>query len=122
MPPFPARTAGYRSLEKISTRMTQKWNPGTPLGFAALEALARYADGVTFVGDSTMKEAMLFYRMKGIVIRNGIDVRGDRIDWNKKDRCRARIQDFMASITSISTARAAARRGKTSFPSSPSPG
>ena len=90
--------------------------PGTPLGFAALEALARYADGVTFVGDSTMKEAMLFHRMKGVVIRNGIDVRGDRIDWAKKERCRARIQDF------IRTARAAARRGKTSFPSSPFPG
>jgi len=38
---------------------------------------------------------MLFYRMKGVVIRNGIDVRVDRIDWNKKERCRARIQDFI---------------------------
>ena len=90
----PGRTAGYRSLEKIRTN-DSKMEPGTPLGFAALEALARYADGVTFVGDSTMKEAMLFYRMKGVVIRNGIDVRGDRIDWNKKERCRARIQDFI---------------------------
>jgi glycosyltransferase involved in cell wall biosynthesis len=90
----PGRTAGYRSLEKIR-KNDSKMEPGTPLGFAALEALARYADGVTFVGDSTMKEAMLFYRMKGVVIRNGIDVRVDRIDWNKKERCRARIQDFI---------------------------
>ncbi len=90
----PGRTAGYRSLEKIR-KNDSKMEPGTPLGFAALEALARYADGVTFVGDSTMKEAMLFHRMKGVVIRNGIDVRGDRIDWDKKERCRARIQDFI---------------------------
>lgn len=90
----PGRTAGYRSLEKIR-RNDSKMEPGTPLGFAALEALARYADGVTFVGDSTMKEAMLFHRMKGVVIRNGIDVRVDRIDWDKKERCRARIQDFI---------------------------
>ena len=53
----PGRTAGYRSLEKIR-KNDSKMEPGTPLGFAALEALARYADGVTFVGDSTMKEAM----------------------------------------------------------------
>jgi len=90
----PGRTAGYRSLEKIK-RNDSKMEPGTPLGFAALEGLARYADGVTFVGDSTMKEAMLFHHMKGVVIRNGIDVRVDRIDWDKKERCRARIQDFI---------------------------
>ena len=66
------------------------------MGFATLEALARYADAVTFVGDSTMKEAMLFYRLKGIVIRNGIDVETKEIDWDKKDRCRAKIQKFLA--------------------------
>jgi len=91
----PGRTVGYRSLQKIAEN-DSRMEPGTPLGFAALEALARYADAVTFVGDSTMKEAMLFYRLKGIIIRNGINVDREDIDWEKKDRCRARIQKFLA--------------------------
>ena len=91
----PGRTAGYKSLQKIA-RGDSRMEPGTPTGFAALEALARYADAVTFVGDSTMKEAMLFYKMKGIVIRNGIDLAADEIDWEKKDRCRAAIQKFLS--------------------------
>lgn len=91
----PGRTAGFRALQKVAQNDSQM-EPGTPLGFAALEALARYADVVTFVGDSTMKEAMLFYRLKGIVVRNGIDVDVEEIDWDKKDRCRAKIQKFLA--------------------------
>jgi glycosyltransferase involved in cell wall biosynthesis len=91
----PGRTAGYKSLQKIA-KNDSKMEPGTPLGFANLEAMARYADAVTFVGDSTMKEAMLFYRLKGIIIRNGIDVEVEDIDWEKKDRCRAKIQKFLA--------------------------
>lgn len=91
----PGRAAGYRSLEKILQK-DKKWDPNTPVSFAALEGLARYADVVTFVGDSTMKEAMLFHDLKGIVIRNGIDVGRDQIDWEKKGRCRARIQTFLA--------------------------
>ena len=42
-----------------------------------------------------MKEAMLFYRLKGIVVRNGVDAEAIEIDWAKKDRCRAKIQDFL---------------------------
>lgn len=91
----PGRTAGFKSLQKIA-QSDSKMEPGTPSGFATLEALARYADAVTFVGDSTMKEAMLFYRLKGIVIRNGIDVEAQEIDWDKKERCRARIQQFLS--------------------------
>jgi glycosyltransferase involved in cell wall biosynthesis len=91
----PGRTAGFRSLQKIANNDSQM-DPGTPLGFATLEALAHYADAVTFVGDSTMKEAMLFYRLKGIVIRNGIDAEAEDIDWDKKNRCRAAIQRFLA--------------------------
>jgi len=91
----PGRTAGYKALQKIASNDSQM-EPGTPLGFAALESLARYADVVTFVGDSTMKEAMLFHNLKGIVVRNGIDVESDDIDWDKKDQCRARIQKFLA--------------------------
>jgi len=91
----PGRTAGYKSLQKIAQNDSQM-EPGTPLGFATLESLARYADAVTFVGDSTMKESMLFYRLKGMVIRNGIDLEVEDIDWTKKDRCRAKIQKFLA--------------------------
>lgn len=91
----PGRTAGYKSLRKIAQN-DSLMEPGTPLGFAALEALARYADVATFVGDSTMKEAMLFYNLKGLVIRNGIDVDQDDIDWTKKEMCRIKIQKFLA--------------------------
>jgi hypothetical protein len=91
----PGRTAGYKSLQKI-VKNDSKMEPGTPLGFATLEALALYADTVTFVGNSTMKEAMLFYHLKGIVIRNGIDLETQEIDWDKKNRCRAKIQQFLA--------------------------
>jgi hypothetical protein len=91
----PGRTAGYKSLQKIA-QSDSKMEPGTPIGFAVLEGLARYADVVTFVGDSTMKEAMLFHRLKGIVIRNGIDVEAQEIDWDKKESYRARIQQFLA--------------------------
>jgi len=91
----PGRTVGYRALQKI-VQNDSRMEPGTPAGFAALESLARYADAVTFVGDSTMKEAMLFYKMKGIVIRNGIDLASEEIDWEKKDRCRTAIQKFLS--------------------------
>ena len=90
----PGRTAGFRTLAKIASN-DSKMDPGTPTGFATLEAFARYADVVTFVGDSTMKEAMLFYRLKGIVVRNGVDAEANEIDWAKKDRCKAKIQDFL---------------------------
>jgi len=90
----PGRTAGYKSLQKIAQN-DSRMEAGTPLGFAVLEGLGRYADVVTFVGDSTMKEAMLFHRLKGIVIRNGIDVLTQEIDWDKKERCRTRIQQFL---------------------------
>ena len=53
-----------------------------PENLAALEALASYADTVTAVGESTRQEARLFYGINGIVIRNGITIESDKIDWN----------------------------------------
>jgi hypothetical protein len=91
----PGRTMGYKSLQKIAQNESQM-DPSTPIGFANLESLARYADAVTFVGDSTMKEARLFYHLLGIVIRNGIEIERKEIDWSKKDQCRAKIQKFLA--------------------------
>ena len=95
-------------LWRRSGRTTQDGSRN-PSGFAALEALARYADGSHSWGDSTMKEAMLFHRMKGMVIRNGIDVRGDRIDWDKKD---AAGTGFRISSSRTSTRIARALPGK----------
>ncbi len=91
----PGRTLGYKSLQRIAQN-DGRFEAGTPMGFAALEGLARYADAITFVGDSTMKEAMLFHHLKGIVIRNGVEIAADDIDWSKKDRCRSAIQKFLA--------------------------
>jgi glycosyltransferase involved in cell wall biosynthesis len=93
----PGRTAGFKSIKKIIQNDHSK-EPGTPMGNAVLESMARYADTVTFVGDSTMKEAMLFHNLKGIVIRNGIEVRRDgEIDWEKKRRCLFKIQNFLSN-------------------------
>ncbi len=92
---IPGRSSGYRSLEKIA-RNDSVWEPNVPTGMATLESLAKYADVTTFVGDSTKKEAMLFYGLDGIVVRNGIDVTDNGIDWVKKNRCRKKIQKFLS--------------------------
>jgi glycosyltransferase involved in cell wall biosynthesis len=39
---------------------------------------------------------MLFHDLKGLVIRNGIDVEEKAIDWEKKERCRKKIQKFLS--------------------------
>jgi glycosyltransferase involved in cell wall biosynthesis len=91
----PGRTVGHKTLQKVAQN-DSTMEPGTPFGFVSIESLAIYADVVTFVSDSTMKEAMLFYRLKGLVIRNGVDSDVQEIDWAKKDRCRARIQKFVS--------------------------
>ncbi|OPX78726.1 MAG: Glycogen synthase [Methanosaeta sp. PtaB.Bin039] len=92
----PGRSAGYRTLEKIA-RGEKEWEPNVPVNFATLESLARYADVATFVGDSTMKEAMLFYDIKGIVIRNGIEMGAEGINWARKAACLSKIQKFLAT-------------------------
>ncbi len=69
---------------------------GIQEGFVELEKLARYADTVTFVSDKTRAEARLFYGVDGIVIRNGIDVCREAIDWKFKDDCLRRIRETLA--------------------------
>lgn len=91
----PGRSSGYRSLEKVAQNEAA-WEPNVPVGMATLESLAKYADVVSFVGDSTMREAMLFHNLNGIVIRNGIDLGVDYIDWKKKNLCRKKIQKFLS--------------------------
>lgn len=89
------RMYGSDALEKIS-KNDAAWHPNTPKGLAELEALARYFNAATFVSDATRAEARLFYNIDGTVVRNGINVASDKIDWSKKEICRKKIQDFLA--------------------------
>jgi glycosyltransferase involved in cell wall biosynthesis len=92
---LPGRAAGYKSIQKIRT-YDSTWAPGVPENLAALESLASYADAITFVSESTKQEAKLYYGFKGIVIRNGITIGSDKIDWNIKERCLEQIQKFLS--------------------------
>lgn len=93
---LPGRSAGYKSIEKIMHN-DSSWPSGVPVNFAALEALAKYADVVTAVGDSTLKEAQLFYGINGIVVRNGVDTQPDlHIDWDKKKECREKLKQYLS--------------------------
>ena len=70
--------------------------PRVPENLAALESLASYADAITSVSESTRQKAKLYYGFKGIVIRNGITIGSDKIDWNLKERCLEQIQQFLS--------------------------
>ena len=92
---LPGRTAGYNSIQKRRNN-DSTWPPGVPENLAALEALALYADTVTAVGESTRQEARLFYGINGIVIRNGITIKTDKIDWSLKESSLERIRKFLS--------------------------
>jgi len=92
---LPGRTAGYNSIQKRRNN-DSVWPSGVPEDLAALEALASYADTVTAVGESTRQEARLFYGINGIVIRNGITIESDKIDWNLKESSLERIRKFLS--------------------------
>ncbi len=89
------RTWGSKAIEKI-LHGDASWHPSTQVGLAELERLARYADVVTFVSDTTRAEARLFYGIDGVVVRNGIEVKTDRIDWERKTTCLKKIQNFLS--------------------------
>ncbi|RNI09187.1 glycosyltransferase [Methanohalophilus halophilus] len=95
---IPGRAAGHRSIQKIREN-DNSLDPNTPINMAELESLSSYADVVTAVGDSTRKELKLFYGIDSIVVRNGIelDAEKEEISWDKKNRCRKQIQDFLAN-------------------------
>jgi glycosyltransferase involved in cell wall biosynthesis len=92
---LPGRAAGYNSIQKRRNN-DSTWPPGVPENLASLEALALYADTVTAVGESTRQEARLFYGINGIVIRNGITIESEKIDWNRKESCLAQIRNFLS--------------------------
>jgi len=89
------RTLGAKALDQMTTN-NASWPSYAPKGLAELEKLAKYFDAVTFVGDTTRMEAKLFYGLDGIIVRNGIDVESDEINWEKKKSCRAKIQNYLA--------------------------
>jgi glycosyltransferase involved in cell wall biosynthesis len=92
---IPGRTAGYRSINKIRNN-DSSFDPGVNEAFAKLESLASYADAVTAVGDSTRKEARLFYGIDSKLVRNGIETIEESMDWEKKELCCKRIQEFLS--------------------------
>lgn len=92
---LPGRTAGYDAIRKRRNN-DSTWPPGVPENLAALEALASYADTVTAVGESTRQEARLFYGINGIVIRNGITIESDKINWDLKESSLERIRKFLS--------------------------
>lgn len=92
---LPGRAAGYSSIQKVRTNDTT-WPSGVPENLAALESLAVYADTVTTVGESTRQEARLFYGINGIVIRNGITIESDKIDWARKEHFLETIRKFLS--------------------------
>jgi glycosyltransferase involved in cell wall biosynthesis len=92
---LPGRTSGYNSIQKRRNN-DSTWPPGVPENLAALETLASYAETVTAVGESTRQEARLFYGINGIVIRNGITIKSDKIDWELKERSLERIRRFLS--------------------------
>ena len=91
----PGRVLGARVFERIR-KNDPSLPPGVQEGLVELEKLARYADTATFVSDKTRAEARLFYGIDGIVIRNGIDVCCEAIDWDFKDRCLGKIRSILA--------------------------
>lgn len=92
---LPGRTAGYNTIQKRMNN-DSTWPSGVPENLAALEALAAYADTVTAVGESTRQEARLFYGINGIVIRNGITIQSDKINWDLKESSLERIRKFLS--------------------------
>ena len=91
---IPGRASGYKTIEKIK-KNDSTFEPWTPIGLTKLESLAKYADVITFVGDSTRKEANLFYGIDGVIVRNGIYIE-DEIEFKKKDELREKIQNLIA--------------------------
>lgn len=92
---LPGRTTGYNTIQKRRNN-DRTWPPGVPENLTALEALASYADTVTAVGESTRQEVRLFYGVNGIVIRNGITIESDKIDWDRKESSLERIRKFLS--------------------------
>lgn len=91
------RAWGARTFEKI-LKGDATLPENIQHGLMELEKLASYSDVVTFVSNNTRNESRLFYGIDGIVIRNGIELKADSVNWNKKSRNLQKIQSFIADI------------------------
>jgi len=89
------RTYGAKAIEKL-VRGDSSHPENVQHGLVELEKLAKYADVITFVSDATRSEARLFYGVDGVVVRNGIDLTSEIIDWNKKTENLHRIRSFIS--------------------------
>ncbi len=90
------RACGAEVIARIANN-DASWCPGVQQGLVELEGLARYFDAATFVGDSTRKEGKLFHGIDGFVVRNGVALDKDTIDWKKKEAYRSKIQEFISA-------------------------
>jgi len=90
------RALGVQVFERIR-RGDSSFPPNIQHGLVELEKLAKFANIVTFVSEGTRSEARLFYNVEGLVIRNGIEVPSEYIDWDKKNKCIGSIRSTLAS-------------------------
>lgn len=93
----PGRSWGEQTFEKI-LKGDAALPPNMQHGLMELEKLATYSDVVTFVSNNTRNESRLFYGIDGIVIRNGIELNVNSVNWNKKTRNLQKMQSFIADI------------------------
>ncbi len=93
----PGRSWGARTFEKI-LKGDAALPPNIQHGLMEMEKLANYSDVVSFVSNNTRNESRLFYGIDGIVIRNGIELNVDSVNWNKKTRNLQKMQFFIADI------------------------
>jgi len=92
---LPGRSWGSEVINKIKQNDAAQ-HPYSRAGLIALEALAKHASRVTFVGNYTRQEGVLFYGINGIIIRNGITVEQRGVNWEKKSKARKKLQEFIA--------------------------
>jgi len=88
------RAWGREALKKIENR-DNTFPKHIQEGLVELEKLARYADIVTFVGSTTRREAEIAYGISGIIVRNGIYIESDVINWEKKRKCNEKIKEWI---------------------------
>jgi len=91
----PGRTDGFNAIKKIQSN-DGAWPSGLRRGMAELELLARHADVNTFVSTMTANEANTYYGIRGVVVRNGVYVKRENVDWGMKAKLSERIRKWLA--------------------------
>jgi len=91
----PGRTDGFNAIKKIQSN-DGAWPSGLRRGMAELELLARHADLNTFVSTMTANEANTYYGIRGVVVRNGVYIKRENVDWGMKAKLSERIRKWLA--------------------------